>query len=105
MVSSVAPPVRGGNFALGTPMKARQIVESGSFGPETLKVARQAFDEAWASVAAHFGNDPLLIEAARLKLANAVLAKCHDEMGDLVALKQAALGMLARQYRLNLNAK
>jgi hypothetical protein len=84
-------------------MKARQIVESGSFGPETLKVARQAFDDAWASVAGHFGNDPLLIEAARIKLANAVLAKCHEEMGDPAALKEAALGVLVRQYRLDLN--
>jgi hypothetical protein len=84
-------------------MKAHQIVESGSFGPETLKVARQAFDEAWASVAGHFGNDPLVIEAARVKLANAVLANCHEELGDPVALKQAALGALARQFRLNFN--
>jgi len=84
-------------------MKARQIVESGSFGPETLKVARAAFDEAWASVAGHFGNDPLLIEAARVKLANAVLANCHEEMGDPMALKQAALGALARHFRIDLN--
>src|SRR5262245_39134925 len=73
-------------------MKARQIVESGSFGPETLKVARRAFDEAWASVASHFGTDSTVIEAARVKLANAVLAMCHEEMGDPIALKKAALG-------------
>jgi hypothetical protein len=27
---------------------------------------------------------------------------CHEEMGDPVALKKAALGVLARQYRLDL---
>jgi hypothetical protein len=84
-------------------MKARQLVESGSFGPETLKVAREAFDAAWARVAGHFGSDPDAIEAARVNLANAVLANCHEEIGDPVALKKAALGVLARQYRLDLN--
>jgi hypothetical protein len=85
-------------------MKARQHVDSGSFGPDALKVARQAFDEAWASVAGHFGNDPTLIEAARVKLANTILAMCHEEIGDPVALKKAALGVLARDYRLNISA-
>jgi hypothetical protein len=83
-------------------MKAYQHIDSGSFGPDALKVARQAFDEAWASVADHFGSDPTLIEAARLKLANAILAMCQEEIGDPVALKQAALGILARDYRLNI---
>jgi hypothetical protein len=91
----------GGFFALRDFMKARQLVDSGSFGPETLKVARQAFDDAWSSVAGHFGTDPGAIEAARLKLANAILALCHEEMGDPVALKKAALGVLAREFRLD----
>src|SRR5262245_2304618 len=93
----------GAGFRPGDTMKARQLVDSGSFGPETLKVARLAFDEAWASVASHFGSDAMVIEAARVKLANAILAMCHEEMGDPVALKKAALGMLARDYRLDLN--
>ena len=83
-------------------MRARQIVESGSFGPETLKVAFQAFDEAWQSVASHFGNDPVIIEAARIKLANAILAVCQGESRDLCTLKMAALAILGRHYRVNL---
>ena len=85
-------------------MKARQIVESGSFGPDTLKVAYQAFDEAWASIAAHFGTDPMAIEAARIKLANAILAVSKDGSRDPNALKQAALAILARDYRLELGS-
>jgi hypothetical protein len=85
-------------------MRARQIVESGSFGPETLKVAYQAFDEAWQSVASYFGSDPVTIEAARTKLANAILAVCHEESRDFRALKMAALAILARHYRLDLKA-
>jgi hypothetical protein len=85
-------------------MKARQIVESGSFGPDTLNVAYQAFDEAWASIAAHFGTDPMAIEAARIKLANAILAVSKDDSRDPHALKRAALAILARDYRLELGS-
>ena len=83
-------------------MKARQLVESGSFGPDALKVAYQAFDEAWESVAAHFGADPVAIEAARLRLANAILAVTHNDSRDASALKTAALAILAAHYRLDL---
>jgi hypothetical protein len=93
----------GGYFALGSLMKAYQHIDSGSFGPDALKVAREAFDEAWASVAGHFGSDPTLIEAARVKLANTILAMCREEVGDPVALKKAALGVLARDYRLDIS--
>jgi hypothetical protein len=92
----------GGGFRPEDLMKARQIVESGSFGPETLKVAYQAFDEAWQSVARCIGNDPVSIEAARVKLANAVLAVCQEKSRDPSALKTAALAILARDYRLDL---
>jgi hypothetical protein len=85
-------------------MKARQIVESGSFGPETLKVAYQAFDEAWQCIASSIGNDPVSIEAARVKLANAILAVCQEQSRDPHALKTAALAILARDYRLDLKA-
>ena len=83
-------------------MKARQLIDSGSFGPDTLKAAYQAFDEAWQSVAAHCGNDPEAIEAARVKLANAILAVSKDDSRDPTSLKMAALALLARDYRLDL---
>jgi hypothetical protein len=81
-------------------MKARELVESGSFGPDTLKAAYQAFDEAWQSVAAHFGSDPAEIEAARMRLANAILAVSKDDSRDPSEIKTAALAILARSYRL-----
>ena len=83
-------------------MKARQLVDSGSFGPDTLKAAYQAFDEAWQSLAAQCGNDPEAIEAARVKLANAILAVSKDDSRDPSELKKAALALLARDYRLGL---
>jgi hypothetical protein len=80
-------------------MKARHLFGSASFGPETLKVITQAFDDAWNSIAANFGNNPLAIEAARLKLANIILAIAQNEGGDPGQLKRAALDVMAKDVR------
>ena len=55
-------------------MNARELIDSASFGPDALKVIGQAFDEAWVSIAGSFDENPLTVQAARLKLANAILA-------------------------------
>ena len=80
-------------------MKARHLVGSASFGPETLKGIIQAFDDAWNSIAANIGNNPLAIEAARLKLANIILAIAQNEGGDPEQLKRAALDLMAKDVR------
>ena len=66
-------------------MKARKLVESASLGPQALNVAFQAFDDAWTEIAGNYGSDPLAIEAARLKLANAILSVIDDNSRDPVA--------------------
>jgi len=53
-------------------MKARRLIDGAAYGPNALKALGQAFDEAWASIAGNFGDDPSDIERARLKLALAV---------------------------------
>ena len=63
-------------------MKARQLVAGASLGPEALKVAYAAFDQAWETIAANFGNDNDAAEAARLKLANAILAVMREDSRD-----------------------
>ena len=80
-------------------MEARQLIEGASFGPDALKAIGQAFDEAWASIAANFGDNPLSIEAARLRLANALLAEAGTHGLDVEALKSAALQAMAKSYR------
>ncbi len=54
-------------------MRARQLIEGATFGPPALKVVVAAFDAAWAEIAHNFGQDPAVIEEARLRLADAVL--------------------------------
>ena len=48
-------------------MRARRIIEGASFGPEVVKVASDAFEAAWAEIAARF--DPSMHEAVRENLA------------------------------------
>jgi hypothetical protein len=79
-------------------LKARELLDSAVFGPEALKVICQAFDEAWASIAGNFDESPITVEAARLKLAQAILAEANGHH-DVEALKNAALQAMALAYR------
>jgi hypothetical protein len=81
-------------------MRARQLISGAgaAFGPDALKVIGQAFDEAWAQIAGHFGSDPAVIESARLSLANAILASATNASRDVEALKNEALKTMARSY-------
>ena len=64
-----------------------------------MKALGQAFDEAWKEIAANFGNEPAVIESARLRLAQALLSVADDNSRDVEALKQAALQRMALDYR------
>ena len=80
-------------------MKARKLIDGASYGPDALKVIGQAFDEAWQEIAGNFGNDPQEIEAARLRLAEAVLSVADEDSRDAGALKRGALQRMALDYR------
>ena len=60
-------------------VKARSLIDGASYGPDALKAIGRAFDEAWAQIAGNFGSDPVVIEAARIKLANALLSVADDD--------------------------
>jgi hypothetical protein len=70
-----------------------------SYGPDVLKAIAQAFDEAWQNIAGNFGGDAGAIEAARLKLANALLSVASEGSRDPEVLKIAALQVMAGEYR------
>jgi len=80
-------------------MKARKLIDGASFGPETVRAMGQAFDQAWAEIAGHFGDSPTQIEIARLKLAEALLSVATDGSTDVAALKAGALQAMALDYR------
>jgi hypothetical protein len=80
-------------------MKARRLIDGAALGPETLKAMGQAFDQAWTEIAGNFGNSPVEIEGARLKLANAMLSVAAEGSTDVAALKAGALQAMALDYR------
>jgi hypothetical protein len=80
-------------------MKARQLIEGATYGPETLKVIGKAFDDAWSEIAGHFSRDGLQAQSVRLRLAHAVLAVARDDSRDSDEVKNAALQIMAMNYR------
>ena len=67
-------------------MQARALIQNASFGPDALKAIGQAFDAAWADIEGNFGEEPERVAAARLKLANAMLAVADNDSRDVQAL-------------------
>ena len=80
-------------------MRAKQLIDGASFGPEALKAIGDAFDAAWAEIAGNFGDNPAEIENARYNLANALLSMASEDSRDVEVLKQAALQRMALDYR------
>jgi hypothetical protein len=72
-------------------MKARQLIADSSYGPDSLKVLFQAFDEAWKEIAPRTSQDEVAVEAARLKLASIVLTVGTNESRDAEQIKNTAL--------------
>jgi hypothetical protein len=80
-------------------MKARTLIDGASFDPDALKALGRAFDEAWAEIASHFALDPLIVESARLALADAILSVATESSRDVHVLKSAALQVMAHNYK------
>ena len=80
-------------------MKARRLIESSAFEPETLQIISQAFDQAWGEIAHHFGADAPTIEDARTRLAHACLVVAREGSNDPERIKADALQVMALAYR------
>jgi hypothetical protein len=77
-------------------MKARRLIESSIYEPETLQTAFKAFDDAWTEIAHHFDGHA---EDARARLAHAVLIVTREDSDDPEQLKNDALQVMALAYR------
>ena len=80
-------------------MKARRLINGASLGPATLKAMGEAFDQAWTEVGRNFSSMPVEIEAARLRLAEAMLSVATEDSTDVAALKARALQEMGENYR------
>ena len=77
-------------------MEALKLLAAAPFKPDVIKALTQAFDEAWASIAATI--DPAAVENSRLRLAHAIIA--HAGLlgtSDLEALTAAALSSFQKR--------
>ena len=72
-------------------MKARELIDSASYGPDQLKLLGKAFDDAWAQIGPHVSNRPGGVDAARLKLAKTVLGLAKSGLKDAQQLTEAAV--------------
>ena len=79
-------------------MKARALIEGAPFGPETVNAIGEAFDQASARIKRIFGNDPDAVEAARIRLAEAILSVATEGNTDVEDLKNRAIVELAQHY-------
>ena len=55
-------------------MKAHALIGMASFDPATLRIVYKAFDTAWVRIAPGVNDNPEAALAARMKLAETVLA-------------------------------
>jgi hypothetical protein len=78
---------------------ALQLIDDAAFGPDALRAIRQAFDEVWGEIASTFGTHLVVIEAARLKLADTLLSIASEECRDVEVLKCFAVQAMARHNR------
>src|SRR5262245_21633230 len=81
-------------------MKAIIRIRAASYGPETIQAMLGAFDAVWAAVHFHFYDNPDTYDAARLRLANAILRAAANGNRDVAQLKNAGLASMAAHYRL-----
>jgi hypothetical protein len=80
-------------------MKARKQIDGASYAPEVVHALGEAFEQAWKEIAGNFGHDPNRIDAARMRLADAVLSVASETSTDVEALKTGALEAMAGVYR------
>ena len=76
-------------------MRGQQLIDGASFGPEAMKAIGDAFDAAWVEIAGNFGNDPVDIDNARYRLANALISVASEDSRDVEVLKRGALEEMA----------
>jgi hypothetical protein len=70
-------------------MEAQRLLDAAPFAPDIIQLLKQAFDEAWATLAPMTAAD--MIGDIRLSLAHAIIAHATKGECDLDHLKAAAL--------------
>jgi hypothetical protein len=72
-------------------VEARKLLDDAPCDPETRKIMRRAFDEAWVVITLHFDNTQLP-DDCRVSLAHIVLAQARGRKAD--ELRDTALAAI-----------
>ena len=80
-------------------MTARRLIEGSLYGPQTLQVMFEAFDQAWLEIAHHFGDAERDVEQARRRLAHAILSVTMETSTEAEQVKKDALLVMALAYK------
>src|SRR5262245_20241463 len=65
-------------------MKARALIDGAPYGSETVKAIGEVFDQTSVRIKMIFGNDHDAVEAARIRLAEAILSVSTEGNTDVV---------------------
>ena len=76
-------------------MKALKLLSGASYGPDEIKLMREAFEQAWAEIAHDYPSEQATVEEARERLAYAILAVARPYTNDVETLKRTAFKVLA----------
>ena len=71
----------------------RSLLDSAVYDPDTLKLLRHAFDEAWLEIAGNYGA-PAMVEDRRNRLALFVLGLVDNGERDVANIKTIALRLM-----------
>jgi hypothetical protein len=75
-------------------MKARQLSNDASYGPDALKALFEAFDDAWRKIAPTISTRTNAVEATRLKRADVILGSARADTRDAKQLAEAAVQLM-----------
>jgi hypothetical protein len=82
-------------FGRGRAMKVRQIIHSGGFEPEEVKLLEAVFDASWHRIEGHYPAEGTECDAARERLATVVVTLGHTcRHLDAAELQTRAIAML-----------
>ena len=79
-------------------MKAARLIGTAVLDGGKAEILARAHDEAWASIAIHYADDPDVIESVRLELATIMLALANGGQRDAETIKRSAILLLRIDY-------
>ena len=81
-------------------MRARQLISSAGFPPHHLTTILEGFEDAWAEIGPDAGPDPIVVEAARLSLADVVVSIARAGLIDRGKINAAAVAAFRARFRI-----